>query len=575
MATVIDSLFIELGLNTSKFNTEQKKAVESLRQLDIAHKKSAANIQQGIKNTADSFDKAKGSLVAFGTALVTVSGFGNFITSMVHGNAELSRTAERLQITEKDLAAWGGVMATVHGTTDDFAKGLGSLQQRIASINAGNQDDALFVTASKLGTFNNGISLSGIKIFELADAFKRLHDTDPQKALLLGGELGFSNAMYTKMILGGEELKKQFEEQKKLVDLNAESAKNAAALEAAAAKFATALQGIRDRIMDKLYKALEKLVVKATELLQAFKEWDTELDGMPTKTLAWAAATLTLVTALKALAKVTALIFGGGAAAAGAGAGGGIGAGAAKKGFGAFLLKRLPWLGLLYSEDVGEGSDIVNRYEKHDATGKFPQAVQQPASSANESQAAKFAALEKKYGLPSGMLDAIWSLESGRGKGDMISPKGATGHFQFMPKTAAQYGLSREDTFNLEKSSDAAAHMMSDLLKQYKGDTLKALAAYNWGSGNLDQFLKPNSGTKFPAATQEYLSKYNEMQDIFIMTGAGKNAPISTEQPSSNETNIGTITVNTQATDADGMARDLRQSLSNEQLINNSVSGNK
>ena len=565
MATVIDSLFIELGLNTSKFNTEQKKAVESLRQLDIAHKKSAANIQQGIKNTADSFDKAKGSLVAFGTALVTVSGFGNFITSMVHGNAELSRTAERLQITEKDLAAWGGVMATVHGTTDDFAKGLGSLQQRIASINAGNQDDALFVTASKLGTFNNGISLSGIKIFELADAFKRLHDTDPQKALLLGGELGFSNAMYTKMILGGEELKKQFEEQKKLVDLNAESAKNAAALEAAAAKFATALQGIRDRIMDKLYKALEKLVIKATELLQAFKEWDTELDGMPTKTLAWAAATLTLVTALKALAKVTALIFGGGAAAAGAGAGGGIGAGAAKKGFGAFLLKRLPWLGLLYSEDVGEGADKVDR---PGIKKQFPNGVA-PASSADQSQAAKFAALEKKYGLPSGMLDAIWSLESSRGKGDMISPKGATGHFQFMPKTATQYGLSREDTFNLEKSSDAAAHMMSDLLKQYEGDTLKALAAYNWGSGNLDQFLKPNSGTKFPAATQEYLSKYNEM------TRAGTNAPISTEQPSSNETNIGTITVNTQATDADGMVRDLRQSLSNEQLINNSVSGNK
>ena len=185
MATVIDSLFIELGLNTSKFNTEQKKAIESLRQLDIAHKKSAANIQQGIKNTADSFDKAKGSLVAFGTALVTVSGFGNFITSMVHGNAELSRTAERLQMTEKDLASWGGVMATAHGTTDDFSKALGGLLQQTATWRSGGNVDALLVTLSQLGGVNTGaVTMMGVDIYKLADAFKRLHDVDPQKALL-------------------------------------------------------------------------------------------------------------------------------------------------------------------------------------------------------------------------------------------------------------------------------------------------------------------------------------------------------------------------------------------------------
>ena len=34
MATIIDSLLIELGLDTSKFDANQKKSVEELRKFD-------------------------------------------------------------------------------------------------------------------------------------------------------------------------------------------------------------------------------------------------------------------------------------------------------------------------------------------------------------------------------------------------------------------------------------------------------------------------------------------------------------------------------------------------------------
>ena len=61
-----------------------------------------------------------------------------------------------------------------------------------------------------------------------------------------------------------------------------------------------------------------------------------------------------------------------------------------------------------------------------------------------------------------------------------VSPAGAQGIAQFMPGTAASYGL--KDPFDPERAIDAQAHLMSDLLRQFRSIPL-ALAAYNAGPG--------------------------------------------------------------------------------------------
>jgi soluble lytic murein transglycosylase-like protein len=60
------------------------------------------------------------------------------------------------------------------------------------------------------------------------------------------------------------------------------------------------------------------------------------------------------------------------------------------------------------------------------------------------------------------------------------SPAGAQGIAQFIPSTAAAYGL--EDPFDPVAAIDAEAHLMSDLLRQF-GSPQLALAAYNAGAG--------------------------------------------------------------------------------------------
>ena len=110
-----------------------------------------------------------------------------------------------------------------------------------------------------------------------------------------------------------------------------------------------------------------------------------------------------------------------------------------------------------------------------------------------------FADLEQRYNLPRNLLQTVMMAESG-GNPNAVSPKGAVGAFQFMPKTAQQYGIDPRDAV---QSANAAAQMLSELSTKYKGDMPSVLAGYNWGQGNVDRKGLRN----MPTETRNYIGK--------------------------------------------------------------------
>ncbi len=84
-----------------------------------------------------------------------------------------------------------------------------------------------------------------------------------------------------------------------------------------------------------------------------------------------------------------------------------------------------------------------------------------------------------RWNVSAGLLAAQLMAESGFDP-RAVSPAGALGIAQFMPGTAASYGL--RDPFDPVAAIDAQAHLMSDLLRQFRSVPL-ALAAYNAGPG--------------------------------------------------------------------------------------------
>lgn len=125
----------------------------------------------------------------------------------------------------------------------------------------------------------------------------------------------------------------------------------------------------------------------------------------------------------------------------------------------------------------------------------------------------RLSAVSQKYGIPQHMLYSVWAQESRKGNMKKSSAAGAKGHFQFMPGTAKAYGISGRE-WDFDASSDAAARYFQWLLKHYNGDHNKALAAYNWGNGNLDKAINRYGNdwlSHAPKETQGYVNSINKM----------------------------------------------------------------
>lgn len=113
--------------------------------------------------------------------------------------------------------------------------------------------------------------------------------------------------------------------------------------------------------------------------------------------------------------------------------------------------------------------------------------------------------LERQYGIPEGMLWRMFGAESNYGDPKyMTSSAGAKGPFQFMPKTAKEFGIAGNE-MDFTASSGAAAEKLRGLLKLYGGDQRLAAAAYNWGQGNLASV--GNNIDRAPSETRAYADK--------------------------------------------------------------------
>jgi hypothetical protein len=84
--------------------------------------------------------------------------------------------------------------------------------------------------------------------------------------------------------------------------------------------------------------------------------------------------------------------------------------------------------------------------------------------------------------------------------GDTLSPKGAIGPMQLLPKTARELGV---DPFNIEENFMGGAKYFKQMLDEFNNDFKLALAAYNAGPGRVKEY-----GNQVPPfkETQDYVS---------------------------------------------------------------------
>lgn len=502
MANIIDALVVTLGLDSKDYKKGQREAEESMRKFGKNSEAETKKITEGSKKTAEGFNAVTKSLISMAAIALSVKGVKDFFTGMVNGQASLGRLAFNLGVSAHELDAWGMAVGSVGGTAEGFQKSMQNMQSGFESLKLGeNSSVGEAFRAMKINITDASGAMRPMKdlLLDVADAMHRFKAQDQIKiAQMLGLDEGTLNLLRQ----GRGEVEKTYATMDKLSHVSDASVDSAARAQKSWAALSSTIKGIGENIfayaipaMDKMNSVLDRVLKGGDSPWTKFFAGNGEMPKFDWKG----------------------------------------------------LHKSYPWT------DPNGGGDP--NYSNIQAAKEKKKAQAVTPSSPSGSESTLFANLEKKNSIPSGTLDKLWKIESARGK-NMVSPVGATGHFQFMPETAKDFGMSTSDTYDLTKSATAASKYIAQLLKMFNGDMQKAVSAYNWGAGNVQRKGLEHA----PLETLNYWKKFNNGNQV-------------TSNKNTSEVSIASLNIYTQATDSSGIARDMKSQLQQNMLITGSATG--
>ena len=233
MATVIDTLFMELGIDSSKFSREAKQAVSKLDDMTEAFEKAEAktgksgkgldkhaekvkqNVKQA-KNLTEAMGKvAKGAAALF--ALVTGSNaLDKLIREAAEANVQLDNLSRNIGMNRDQLQAWGGMAEMAGGSAEGMKGSLAGLSMGITRLTTmGDTSMVPFFNAFGVALLNadgKARDLDSIML-DLSDRFAKM---DRVQAYNLAKSMGLDDGTINTLMLGRAEMEKMLEMQRNL-----------------------------------------------------------------------------------------------------------------------------------------------------------------------------------------------------------------------------------------------------------------------------------------------------------------------------------------------------------------------
>lgn len=145
MPTIIDSLVVTLGLDSSGFKkgqTEVKKGLDDTRK---NADQTAKDMEAAGKRAASFFGSIRTELLALVGVTLSAQGIKTFITNMTSDLMRLGIESHALDISAKSLDGWERAAAAAGSTAERMAGTLGNFQKTLTNIRTGGgQEDPLF-----------------------------------------------------------------------------------------------------------------------------------------------------------------------------------------------------------------------------------------------------------------------------------------------------------------------------------------------------------------------------------------------------------------------------------------------
>lgn len=233
MATVIDTLFLELGIDSGKFGTQAKEAENRLDRMSFSFgraEKSAAKSSKGLEKQAaqsakstkqaKSLTQAVGSLAkgfaAFTALVMGSNALDKMIREGAQANVELDNLSRNIGISRSKLQAWGGMAEMAGGSAEGMKGSLAGLSMGITRLTTmGDTSMVPFFNAFGVALLNadgKARDLDSIML-DLSDRFSKM---DRVQAYNLAKSMGLDDGTINTLMLGRAEMEKMLEMQRNL-----------------------------------------------------------------------------------------------------------------------------------------------------------------------------------------------------------------------------------------------------------------------------------------------------------------------------------------------------------------------
>lgn len=133
--------------------------------------------------------------------------------------------------------------------------------------------------------------------------------------------------------------------------------------------------------------------------------------------------------------------------------------------------------------EVGAAADLVRGFVPDEVVEEI--VAEALAAPATRDLRTRIIEAAQRHGLDPELVLAVVAVESNF-QPQAVSPKGAQGLMQLMPRTAAQLGV--QDAFDPDQNLDGGTRHLRALVDLYAGDLRRALAAYNAGAGAVQRY---------------------------------------------------------------------------------------
>lgn len=293
MATVIDSLLVTLGLDSSKFKSginDASKAQKALaaqtrsstkeqlvldKKRDDAQAKHAKALSEQAKSNEESLRKVRNQALKVAALFTGGLGMLAFARNTLISGANLSRMSSNLGLSAKEITGWGTAARNAGFSVEGMKQSLKDANSQIGSFKSG-LGSSLIQGYMALGGKVGGGQLKNAESFKLAQAslIKQLIAKEGEPMALAQAQhwMGMSAEEFNFLKQGAAVVKAQVEQQAKLSGITQKSAEAMADLNAKLGTLKDQFEGVGVQILGALIPAFEGLL----KYLQKVGDWLTE-----------------------------------------------------------------------------------------------------------------------------------------------------------------------------------------------------------------------------------------------------------------------------------------------------------